>query len=74
IKYGRLAVETGVFPLYEIKEGRYRITYNPEPLRPIRDYLKGQGRFRHLTDEHIEYIQQRTTAQWEELKRLSSLK
>jgi len=74
IKYGRLAVETGVFPLYEIKDGKYNITFNPEPLRPVKDYLKGQGRFRHLTDEHIDYIQKRVTKEWEELKRLSSLK
>lgn len=74
IKYGRLAVETGIFPLYEIKNGRYSITFNPEPLRPVKDYLKGQGRFRHLTEEHIEYIQERTTKRWEDLKRLSGLK
>lgn len=74
IKYGRLAVETGIFPLYAIKNGRYNITFNPEPLRPVKDYLGGQGRFRHLTEEHIEYIQKRITKRWEELKRLSGLK
>ncbi len=73
IKYGRLAVETGIFPLYEIKNGKYRITYNPEPLRPVKDYLKGQGRFRHLADEQIEFIQKKITEHWEELKRLSSI-
>jgi len=73
IKYGRLAVETGIFPLYEIKNGKYRITYNPEPLRPVKDYLKGQGRFRHLADEQIDFIQKKITEHWEELKRLSSI-
>jgi len=74
IEYGKLAVRTGVFPLYEVEDGRYKITYSPEPLRPVQDYLKGQGRFRHLKDEDIELIQKRITAQWEELKYLCSLK
>ncbi len=74
IEYGKLAVRTGVFPLYEVEDSRYKITYSPEPLRPVQDYLKGQGRFRHLKDEDIELIQKRITAQWEELKYLCSLK
>jgi pyruvate ferredoxin oxidoreductase beta subunit len=72
IRYGRLAVQTGVFPLYEVENGKYRITYNAEPLRPITDYLKGQGRFRHLTPDSIATIQQRITSEWEALKGLSN--
>jgi len=68
IRYGRLAVQTGVFPLYEVVNGKYRLTHNPEPLRPVTDYLKGQGRFRHLTPETISTIQERVTAEWESLK------
>ena len=60
IKLGRLAVETGVFPLYEVESGKYRITVDmPDPLRPVEDYLKLQGRFRHLTPAEIEMIQKR---------------
>jgi pyruvate ferredoxin oxidoreductase beta subunit len=68
IKYGRLAVQSGVFPLYEVENGNYKITLNPEPLRPVKDYMKGQGRFRHLTDDAIAQIQERVTAEWESLK------
>ncbi|OPY64784.1 MAG: Pyruvate synthase subunit PorB [Syntrophorhabdaceae bacterium PtaU1.Bin034] len=71
IRYGRLAVQTGVFPLYEVENGKYKLSYNPEPLRPIKDYLKGQGRFRHLTEEVISKIQERITTEWDELKALS---
>ncbi len=74
VRYGRLAVQTGVFPLYEVEEGRYRLTYNAEPLRPIEDYLKGQGRFRHLTPDVIATIQKRVTSDWEALKALSPAK
>ena len=74
IEYGKLAVRTGVFPLYEVEDGRYRITYSPEPLRPVANYIKGQGRFRHLKEEDIALIQNRTTAEWEELKYLCGLR
>ena len=68
IRYGRLAVQTGMFPLYEVDNGQYRITYSPEPLKPVTEYLKGQGRFRHLTETDLSIIQERITAEWEELK------
>ena len=74
IEYGRLAVRTGMFPLYEIEDGQYRITYSPEPLKPVTDYLKGQGRYRHLTEETTAFIQDRITAEWDRLKSLCTLK
>lgn len=64
---GRLAVETGVFPLYEVVNGRYRLSYDKE-LRPVQEYLKPQGRFRHLTEEMIETIQKRTTKEFDRLR------
>jgi pyruvate ferredoxin oxidoreductase beta subunit len=72
IRYGRLAVQSGVFPLYEVEDGKYRLTYNPEPLRPVTEYLKGQGRFRHLTPDSIAFIQKRITEDWNALKALCS--
>lgn len=70
---GRLAVETGVFPLYEVEQGRYRITVDVPALRPVGDYLKPQGRFRHLTPEIVEQIQTRVTAEWEKLRAKTAL-
>jgi pyruvate ferredoxin oxidoreductase beta subunit len=70
IRFGRLAVQSGVFPLYEVENGKYRLTYNPEPLRPVTEYLKGQGRFRHLTPDTISIIQKRITEEWNALKAL----
>jgi pyruvate ferredoxin oxidoreductase beta subunit len=74
IRYGRLAVETGIFPLYEIEKGKYRLTYNPEPLRHVIDYLNGQGRFRHLTTKTISKIQEHVRADWERLRYLCGTK
>lgn len=68
ILYGKLAVRTGVFPLYEVENGKYRITHSPEPLRPVSEYIKGQGRFKHLTDDLIAQIQERVNSDWENLK------
>lgn len=73
IEYGRLAVRSGAFPLYEVENGKYRITQKVESLLPIAEYLKGQGRFRHLTEDVVETIQNRITAEWEELKKLSEI-
>ena len=68
IHYGKLAVRTGVFPLYEVENGKYKITHSPEPLRPVSEYIKGQGRFKHLTDDLIAQIQERVNLDWENLK------
>jgi len=74
IRYGRLAVETGVFPLYEIEKGKYRLTYNPEPLRHVVDYMNGQGRFRHLTVKTISQIQEKVIKDWGRMKYLCGVK
>jgi pyruvate ferredoxin oxidoreductase beta subunit len=69
IHAGRLAVKTGMFPVYEVEKGRYRLSVELPELRPIEEYLKFQGRFRHLTPEMIEEIQQRVKAEYELLKK-----
>jgi pyruvate ferredoxin oxidoreductase beta subunit len=73
IRIGRLAVETGVFPLYEVINGKYKMTYDVEPLRPVEDYLKPQGRFRHLTPEMMQSIQKRVTDEYQKLKAKTAL-
>jgi len=57
IQVSRLGVTTGIFTLYEIEDGKLKITVKPEKFKPVADYLKLQGRFSHLTDEDIEKIQ-----------------
>jgi pyruvate ferredoxin oxidoreductase beta subunit len=68
IKLGRLAVETGIFPLYEVERGKYRMNIDFPELKPIKDYIKLQGRFRHLTDGMIEEIEKRVHAEYEQLR------
>jgi pyruvate ferredoxin oxidoreductase beta subunit len=71
IKYGRLAVDSCVFPLYEVVHGKYRLTYRPQRIIPVREYLGGQGRFRHLTDKEIEQIQIMTSSDYQKIVKLS---
>ncbi len=71
IKYGRLAVDSCVFPLYEVVHGKYRLTYRTQRIIPVREYLGGQGRFRHLTDKEIEQIQIMTSSDYQKIVKLS---
>jgi len=69
IKISRLAVRSRIFPLYEIENGRsYTIQEEPHVV-PVKEYLKLQGRFSHLTDQEIEKIQEMADEEWEHLLR-----
>ncbi|OGO19873.1 MAG: pyruvate ferredoxin oxidoreductase [Chloroflexi bacterium RBG_16_50_9] len=67
VKLGRLVVETGIFPLYEVENGKYKMNMELPQLRPVKDYLKLQGRFRHLSDDTINVIQGRVEKEYYEL-------
>lgn len=71
ITVGRLAVETGIFPLYEIENGKYTLNINLPKLRPVEDYLKLQGRFRHLTKDNILEIQTRVDREYNKIKEMA---
>jgi pyruvate ferredoxin oxidoreductase beta subunit len=73
IEFAKLVVETRVFPLYEVIEGRYIMSRKITKPKPVQEYLKGQRRFRHLDEKHIAYIQQRVNADYEKLIRLSEM-
>ncbi len=63
-----LSVETNVFPLYEVEDGkRYTINHEPRPL-PVREYLLKQGRYKHLQEEQIKQIQMDVDEEWKRLK------
>jgi pyruvate ferredoxin oxidoreductase beta subunit len=68
IKLGRLAVETGVFPLYEVERGKYHLSIDFPKLKPMKEYIRLQGRFRHMTDDMIEEAQNRVHREYEQLK------
>ncbi len=69
IALGRLATETGLFPLYEVEDGVYRITRPYGTLKPVDEYVRAQGRFRHWTDAEIRELGAQARAGWERLCR-----
>ncbi len=63
IKIARLAVQTNIFPLYEIENGtQYTLNYKGD--RPVEDYLQTQGRFNHLSKADVAQIQKMVTEDW----------
>ena len=69
IAMGRLAVQSRVFPLVEVEHGhRWRITAEHAGV-PVSDYVRRQGRFRHLGDEDVARVQEHVDARWAALQR-----
>ncbi|MFQ5577243.1 MAG: thiamine pyrophosphate-dependent enzyme [Anaerolineae bacterium] len=67
----RLAVDTCVWPMFEIAEGEFSLTYLPPEKKPVSDWLKTQGRFRHLfsveNEGLIDRIQAEVDRNWQKL-------
>jgi pyruvate/2-oxoacid:ferredoxin oxidoreductase beta subunit len=69
IDLARQAVQTRVFPLFEIENGRdWRLTVD-HPGDPVAPYIRRQARFKHLTDEQLVRIQKDVDDRWERLQR-----
>lgn len=67
IRIARLAVQTKIFPLYEVEEGeRYILNEDPEGV-PVDGYLKLQGRFGYLREGDMERIQENVNREWKRL-------
>jgi len=68
----KAAVDTCVWPLFEVSEGEWVLNYEPKVKLPVTEYLKTQGRFDHLfkpgNEELLERIQDDVDKRWEELK------
>jgi 2-oxoisovalerate ferredoxin oxidoreductase beta subunit len=64
IEIARLATYTKVFPIYEVFNGeKYHINIEPRDI-PVFEYLKLQGRFRHLSEADVDEIQKRVDYEW----------
>ena len=71
MKICKLAVETCVWPLFEYENGKWTLNYMPKNKLPVEDYLKPQGRFKHMfakgNEWMIEQYQAEVDRKWEEL-------
>ena len=67
----RLGVETCYWPLFEVVEGKWILNYEPKQKKPIEEFLRPQGGFKHLFKKGNEYLleafQKEVDRRWEEL-------
>ncbi|MEM0053900.1 MAG: pyruvate synthase subunit PorB [Nitrososphaeria archaeon] len=79
IEVGRLAVQTGVWILYEIENGVLKLTGPSKNLleksarKPVREYLRAQGRFQHLSDEIVKNFCDDIEEKWNEIRMIINL-
>ena len=75
ISVARLAVQTNIFPLFEVERQKYTINHSPEKFIPVEECMKLQGRYRHLfkngSSEILQQIQEYTDMNWKRLKDLA---
>ncbi len=78
MKISKLAAETCFWPLYEVENGVHKINFKPKEKKPITEWMKLQGRFRHLLKEEnahiIELAQQEIDRKWNRLLRMVEAK
>ena len=72
MKICKLAVETCYWPMFEVEHGKWRLTYEPKKKLPIEDFLREQGRFKHLfkpgNEDLIAQFQAEVDRRWEDLQ------
>ena len=77
MQINKLAADTCYWPLYEVVNGVYKITYKPAKKLPIEEFLKPQKRFRHMfkpgNEWMIEQLQKEVDERWEELLQLEAM-
>jgi pyruvate/2-oxoacid:ferredoxin oxidoreductase beta subunit len=77
IELARLAVNTNLYPLYEVRQGNYRINYRPKEKIKVEECMKRQGRFAHLfknkEQEILDDIQAKTDYNWDKLNKLEQI-
>ena len=77
MQINKLAVETCYWPLYEVVNGVYHISYKPAKKLPIEEFLKPQKRFKHMfkpgNEWMIEEFQKEVDARWQELLDLEEI-
>jgi len=78
VELGRLAVQTGLWALFEIEYGKFKLNSPSDRLvdkakrKPVKEYLTLQGRFRNLTEEDVKRIQSWVDEDWEHYRKLAS--
>ncbi len=69
VKLARLAVDTKVFPLFEIEHGKLKITRQPREDQSLREYYSLQGRFGHLKEDDLKEMEEIVDKRWQKILR-----
>lgn len=67
VKIGKLAVDSTLFPLYEVINGKYFLTIETPQPRPVKDYIRYQGRCKDLTEAAVDEIQKMVKLDYQKL-------
>ena len=67
VKVAKEMVLSGLWPMYEVAEGTLKLSLKPKELKPVKDVLRSQGRFRHITDDEVDEIQGWVDENWARL-------
>ena len=70
IRIAQLATETGIFPLYEVENGKYHLS-RKNWMKPVEEYFSLQGRFRNMKEEDLRRIEKKVREEGEYLLRLA---
>jgi pyruvate ferredoxin oxidoreductase beta subunit len=78
IDISRLAADTCVWPLYEVEYGKHKVSYKPKDKKPVMEWIKSQGRFKHLLHPEnqplVDAYQAEVDKRWSRLLELSAEK
>ena len=69
VAIAREAIECGLWYLAEYENGEYYLNEKVQNFSSIKNYLRKQRRFKHLTDEDIKIIENQRNQKWIELKK-----
>ncbi|MCR4368634.1 MAG: thiamine pyrophosphate-dependent enzyme [archaeon] len=73
MKVAKLSVQSRLWYLFEIENGKYKLNFNPSNPKPVREYLEMQKRFKHLDEKQFEHIQNQANLTYNEMLEKSGL-
>lgn len=74
IEVSRLAVQTNYYPLYEVEEGKFKISKTFKSPKRVSEYMSEIKKYSHLNEDEIADIQDLTDTKWERLVQLAEIK
>ena len=71
-RVSKLAVQTKIYPLYEVIHGEYKLSRKISKPKPVKEYFQLQGRFKHMSEAQIQVLQEEVDSTYSKLEQLAS--